>query len=449
MDDLIRPDEEHILSVSDLTRHIKRQLEGDFSRIWVRGEVSNLRRQQSGHLYFSLKDAGSQLPCVLFSRDAARQSFTPADGMELLLMGDLSVYEPHGRYQLIGKIAIRAGEGRLQLEFERLKRKLAAEGLFEAARKRPLPLFPSHIAVVTSPSGAALRDFLRVLRRRGFRGRISLLPAAVQGKAAPGELLERLETAGQLSSVDCIVLTRGGGSIEDLWAFNDETLARAVAAAPKPVLSAVGHQIDTVLTDYAADLRAETPTGAAEHLTSRQIETIRTAEAFAASLVAETRKALEAACRSLESSAQRLKAIAPERRIAYLGMRLDELDYTLERHLSRRIAREQSKMARLERLWASHHPQHQLQLAQQSLHFAAQRLGKLATLDLNTRSTQLANIRKRLQNSSLQSALRRGFAILRTSNGTILSSREAALKQARVEAELKDGKLTLRPEDRT
>ena len=238
MDFLFRPKSEQVLSVTELTRQIKVQLEETFIQIWVRGEVSNLRRQSSGHVYFSLKDSESQLPCVLFARDAIQQGFDLADGMAVVLFGNLSVYEPHGRYQLIAKIVLQSGQGQLQMEFERLKRKLAAEGLFEKERKQPLPILPRRIAVITSPTGAAIRDFLRILQRRNYRGEVVIFPARVQGKEAPKELAQMFEYAAASKGFDLIVLTRGGGSIEDLWAFNDENLAFKVANCTLPVISA-------------------------------------------------------------------------------------------------------------------------------------------------------------------------------------------------------------------
>ncbi|HBR94896.1 MAG TPA: exodeoxyribonuclease VII large subunit, partial [Opitutae bacterium] len=272
LNNLLPPTAEQVLKVTALTRLIKGQLEENFSRVWVQGEISNLRKQSSGHIYFSLKDAGSQLPCALFARDTARQDFELKDGMEVQLLGDISVFEPHGRYQLIAKVAIQSGQGRLQMEFERLKRKLATEGLFDAERKQALPALPRKIAVITSPTGAAVRDFLRILRRREFAGEVVILPSKVQGQGTAQEVTNMLEYAGASQGFDLVVLTRGGGSIEDLWAFNKEQVARAVADCPIPVISAIGHEIDTVLTDYAADQRAETPSGAAELISSLYIE---------------------------------------------------------------------------------------------------------------------------------------------------------------------------------
>ena len=271
-----------MLAVTDLTRHIKRLLEGRFTRVWVRGEISEPPPPELRPRLLFPKDAGSQLPVAIFARDVAQQSFRLEDGMEVLLFGDISVFEPHGRYQLIAKVAIRSGEGRLQLEYERLKKHLAAEGLFDSERKKPLPTLPRRIAVITSPTGAALRDFLRILSRRRFRGEVIILPARVQGRGAAQEVINMLAHANATQHLDLVVLTRGGGSIEDLWAFNEEPLARAVAASRLPTISAIGHEIDHVLTDFAADQRAETPSGAAELISSLYLEARqRTSEASA------------------------------------------------------------------------------------------------------------------------------------------------------------------------
>ncbi|MEN8863266.1 MAG: exodeoxyribonuclease VII large subunit, partial [Lentimonas sp.] len=310
LDNFLRPAPDQVLKVTELTRQIKRQLEGNFRQVWVQGEVSNLRRQSSGHVYFSLKDAGSQLPCVLFARDAASQSFQLEDGMELQLFGDLSVYEPHGRYQLIAKIAIQSGEGQLQIEYERLKRKLAAEGLFDKERKQALPTLPLRIAVITSPTGAALRDFLRILRRREYGGEVVIFPARVQGKGAAEEITAMLEYAKASKGFDLIVITRGGGSIEDLWAFNEEILARAVAACPLPIISAVGHEIDHVLSDYAADQRAETPSGAAELISSLYLDAQQNLETAAQNLAYYAEDAITTRTRDLRDCHARLQIIA-------------------------------------------------------------------------------------------------------------------------------------------
>ncbi|MGB0184777.1 MAG: exodeoxyribonuclease VII large subunit, partial [Opitutales bacterium] len=334
-----QPDAEAVLEVSALTQQIKRLLEGSFTRVWVRGEISNCRKQSTGHVYFSLKDKGSQIPCVLFARDAARQDFELKDGEAVTLFGDLAVYAPHGRYQLIVKIALHSGEGRLQIEFERLKRALAAEGLFEAERKRTLTALPRRIAVITSPTGAALRDFLRILQRRNFDGSVVVFPVRVQGKEAAAEIEQALAYANRFSpGFDCIVLTRGGGSIEDLWPFNHESLARAVAASATLTISAVGHEIDQVLTDFSADIRAETPSAAAELISSKSLETRRKFLELSQSLRRLTTQLPLRIQQRLEAAQTRFRLLSPQRQLAYHALRIDDTQIRLTQALRENIA---------------------------------------------------------------------------------------------------------------
>lgn len=446
LDSLITPPPEQVLKVTALTRLIKAQLEGNFSRVWVQGEVSNVRKQSSGHVYFSLKDADSQLPCALFARDAARQSFELEDGMELLLLGDISVFEPHGRYQLIAKVAIQSGQGRLQLEFERLKRKLAAEGLFAPEGKRALPQPPRKIAVVTSPTGAAIRDFLRILRRRDFRGEVVIFPAKVQGKGAAEEVAAMLQHAAASDGFDLIVLTRGGGSIEDLWAFNEESLARAVAACPLPVLSAIGHEIDTVLTDYAADQRAETPSGAAEQISSLYLEAVARYEDAGQNLSQRVEGCLSASTSHLRDLQARMRIISPERRLQHLGMQMDELENRLSRHLTRRISNELQALARYAQRLAEQHPKARIGIAGQHLDDVARRLVRAVNLDRRQKQETIHNLRKRLQNGSLQATLRRGFAMIQNPEGRVIDRAAAAQQESSLRARFYDGDICLKTE---
>ena len=255
-------------TVTEFTRRVKALLKGGLPAAWVRGEVSNVRAQASGHVYFSVKDAGAQLSAVLFRGDALRQGAKLRDGLQVVAYGEVDVYEARGQYQLIVRLVVEDGVGRLQREFEALKRKLAEEGLFAPERKRPIPTLPATIGFITSATGAAVQDFLRILVRRGWRGRIVVLPARVQGEGAAAEMAEMVALAAGLGIFDLLVLGRGGGSAEDLWAFNEEPLVRAVAACPIPLVSAVGHEIDFTLSDFVADVRAETPSAAAELISS-------------------------------------------------------------------------------------------------------------------------------------------------------------------------------------
>lgn len=447
LDNLLTPSPDQILKVTALTRLIKSQLEENFARVWVQGEISNLRRQSSGHIYFSLKDAGSQLPCALFARDAARQSFDLEDGMEVIILGDVSVYAPHGRYQLIAKVAIQSGEGRLQIEFERLKRKLAAEGLFDASRKKPLPVLPRKIAVVTSPTGAAVRDFLRILRRRDYRGEIVILPARVQGKGAAEEVAAMLEYAASGDDFDLVVITRGGGSIEDLWAFNMESLARAVGACPLPVISAIGHEIDTVLTDYAADKRAETPSGAAELISSLNIEARSRCEDAQHDFHSWVESYFEGISTRLRDFDARMRIIAPDRRVQHFGMHLDDLENRLGRNLSRRIATEQQRLSRCGQRIAEAHPKTRLGIANQHLAGAVRRLERATNLSAEKKNDKLQALRHRLENGSLQATLRRGYALIRTPSGAIIDRAAKAKNISELNVRFHDGEITLKTDE--
>jgi len=264
----------NILSVSQLTNYLRQLLESDeiLQDIWVQGEISNFSQPSSGHLYFTLKDSGAAIRCVMWRNTADRLNFSPRDGMAVEVHGSMSVYEVSGQVQLYLDTMRPAGEGALYQEYLRLKAKLEAEGLFDPERKRPIPQMPKVIGIVTSPTGAALQDMLNTIQRRFPIASVVLAPTAVQGNEAPPGIVNALERINQESNLDVILLGRGGGSIEDLWAFNDERVVRAVAASAVPVISGVGHETDFTLTDFAADFRAPTPTAAAEIATPDRIE---------------------------------------------------------------------------------------------------------------------------------------------------------------------------------
>jgi exodeoxyribonuclease VII large subunit len=444
LDIQFQPAPEEILEVSALTQQIKRLLEGSFRQVWVRGEVSNCRKQSAGHVYFSIKDAGSQLPSVLFARDAAQQDFEIEDGQEILLFGDLSVYKPHGRYQLVAKIALHSGQGQLQLEFERLKRKLASEGLFDKERKGTLPTLPRRIAVVTSPTGAALRDFLRILQRRHFKGEIIIFPVRVQGKEAAQEIESALEHADASSpEFDSIVLTRGGGSIEDLWPFNNESLARKITECKSHIISAVGHEIDQVLTDFTADLRAETPSAAAEILSSRSLETHERLLSACRNLVFECKRQQNEAQQRLKDANNRLRLMAPDRQIALLLLQVDDAHSRFESILNNKISSYKCKLQDLGIRLQKHHPRLRFQLAQQNLKAIRHRLEVANNNQIQKKNLTLLNFKKRLENTNLQTTLQRGFAIITNAEGKILPSAKSARDNTSVTARFHDGNIQL------
>ena len=285
--------DQNVFQVSEITERIKGVLEEEFSGIIVEGEISNWRPAGSGHVYFTLKDRQAMLQAVLFRSRASRLDFSPADGMLVRAEGSLSVYAARGQYQLVCENLIRAGQGDILALLEERKRRLAAEGLFDEERKRPLPRFPERVGVVTSPTGAAIRDILNVLGRRTTGIRVVILPAAVQGADAPAEIARQIRTANRYRMADVLIVGRGGGSLEDLLAFSDEGVVRAVAESEIPVISAVGHEIDWALSDFAADLRAPTPSAAAELVSESRDRMADLAASFGSALMEEIRRRLE------------------------------------------------------------------------------------------------------------------------------------------------------------
>lgn len=320
-----------VCTVSELAMRIKAQLEDQFPAVWVEGEISNLRTPSSGHAYFTLKDDGAQLRCVLFRGRGRRVAFQPEDGMQVLAFGGLDVYLARGEYQLVVELLEPKGVGALQLAFEQLKRKLAGEGLFEEARKRPLPPFPRTIGIVTSPTGAALRDMLHVIGRRFADLRILVTPVRVQGEEAPGEIVGALRDLESVEDLDVVIVGRGGGSIEDLWAFNDERVARAIAACRVPVISAVGHETDFTIADFVADLRAPTPSAAAELVVREKLQVAR-------ALVTLYENLKQAMADRLERERERVEALGKRRVLTDAARALRDL-YRRVDDLTTRLAR--------------------------------------------------------------------------------------------------------------
>lgn len=342
------PGSEGLYTVSELNARIRAALEDDFAEIGVRGEVSNLARPGSGHVYFSLKDGASQIRAVMWKQLARRMVFSLENGLSVRAWGGITVYEPRGEYQLVVARIEPAGMGALELAFRQLYDRLAAEGLFDEHRKRPLPRFPKRIAVVTSPTGDAVRDVIRVAGQRWPLAELLIVPSRVQGAGAALELISALKLANQIEQVDLIILTRGGGSMEDLWAFNDEALVRAIAASKVPVVSAVGHERDFTLCDYAADLRAPTPSAAALLSTPDRFEITQTLDLHGQRLGRRARGLIDFARLRLENLARRARdacRLGIERRRS----RLDAIEPRFHAAMQRRV---QVLRERVERLGA-------------------------------------------------------------------------------------------------
>jgi exodeoxyribonuclease VII large subunit len=404
-------------SVSEFTRRVKALLEGGIRPGWVRGEVSNVRAQASGHTYFSLKDAGAALSAVLFRGDAARQTVKLRDGAQVVVYGEVSLYEARGQYQLIVRAVIEDGVGRLQREFEALKARLAAEGLFAPEKKRAIPAMPRTVGFITSPTGAAVQDFVRILTRRGWRGRVVVLPAKVQGEGAAAELAARLESARALGMFDLLVIGRGGGSLEDLWAFNEEALVRAVAASPVPIISAVGHEIDFTLCDFAADARAETPSAAAELISSQFVACAERAAQAGATLAVTLESALARATERLDHARSRLRLLSPAAQIEQGFLRLDDVTNRLAAALRAGVQTRRQQGADARAALARVSPESRVQLE----------------------SHRLLALWKRLQAASPASVLHRGFVIMRDEAGAPVTRRAQVKRGQRLAAGFADG----------
>jgi exodeoxyribonuclease VII large subunit len=431
-----------IYTVSRLNRETRLLLYGHFASLWVEGELSNLAQPASGHWYFTLKDAEAQVRCAMFRPQTRMVGFSPRNGDHVLVRAQVGLYEPRGDFQLVVEFMEPAGFGALQQAFEALKRKLAAEGLFDAAHKKPLPRLPERIGVVTSPTGAALRDILTVLKRRFPSIPVLVYPAKVQGADAPGELRRALGLAAERAECDVLILTRGGGSLEDLWAFNDEGLARAIHACPIPVVSGIGHEIDFTIADFVADLRAPTPSAAAEAVSPDSSEWLERLVRLENRLGQRLQSRLAHDRRVLTFLEKRLDTQHPKRRLQAWMQRLDELESRLHRTLRTRIetGRERLavRMARLER----RHPAGQLgPLGDRVLQLHA-RLRAAVSRRLEMQGNRLAQASRALETVSPLSTLQRGYAIARRQrDGQILRAARDIRPGERMETRLAEGTL--------
>ena len=407
------------LSVSALTAQIKEILEDQVGEVSVQGEISNLRHQSSGHYYFTLKDEGSQIPCALFKGSALRLGVQPQDGAKVVAEGEVSVYAPRGAYQLIVRNLQPAGKGDLHQRFEDLKRKLEAEGLFSAERKREIPDFVERVVLVTSPTGAAVRDAIHVLQRRCPRVQLAVFGVKVQGEGAAEEVAEAIEEIGRRKMADVVLVVRGGGSLEDLWAFNEEVVARAVVASPIPVISGVGHETDFTICDFVADLRAPTPSAAAEVVS-------RPDEDWREEVREWTERFHEATLQFLEEKKRRVGDLAgsyvfrePGKMVEMSSQRVDELALQLSRGLeSGWRYRKQAAEGLLVR-WATLRPER-----------------RLRELSLRVRAAM-----DRLRVMGPEETLKRGYALVQSLDGKLIRGVAAAKKQSELVVRFSDGRL--------
>ena len=431
------------LSVSELNRSARQLLEGRFGEVWVEGELSGVSRPSSGHVYFTLKDEQAQLRAALFRNRARFVGAPMRDGDRVKVRGRLSIFEPRGDYQLIAEAVQATGVGELLAAFERLKARLSAEGVF--ANARPLPCPPRHLLVVTSPSGAAIRDVLAVLAARWPMVNVTLIPVAVQGREAVPAMISALGLLNRQSSLDpdrdAILLTRGGGSLEDLWAFNDEHLARAIFHSRLPVMSAVGHEVDVTLADFAADARAPTPSAAAERLVPDRRELAQRLEARESRLLRAVQARLDAEGQRLDHLRARLRH--PGEGLERQRQALAQLTGRLTRAIQARLAEARRRRTQLERRLAAHPPCRQLTLAERRLEAASRRLATAAPRELARHRERLAGVARELQAVSPLAVLGRGYAILEDEQGRVVRRADDTAPGDRLAARLGEGRLTL------
>lgn len=440
-------DDRKAFTPSQLNALARNLLEDAFPLVWVEGEVGNLSRPSSGHLYFTLKDAHAQVRCALFKPKSQWLAFTPREGLRVLGRGRLTLYEARGDYQLILDTLEEAGEGALRRAFEQLKARLQAEGLFEQARKRPLPAHVRRLGILTSPSGAAIRDVLSVLARRFPLVEVDVLPVPVQGDGAAPQIVRMLEAAGRSGRYDALLLTRGGGSLEDLWAFNDEALARAIAASPVPVVSAVGHEVDVTLADFAADLRAPTPSVAAELLVPDRNDLRQRLRALARRLQSTHAARLRDAMQRADRAALRLQALRPEARLAQLRERRDAAWRRLLQAWSRTAMAHEARVRQAGAVLRGRHPAARLAALRDRLAGLEPRARAATVRQLQRRTLQLHALARSLEAVSPLATVARGYAILQHPDGHVVRRIGDAAAGDVLDARLQDGTLRVRVED--
>ncbi|SDF16603.1 exodeoxyribonuclease VII large subunit [Dyella sp. 333MFSha] len=437
-----------IFTPSGLNRLVRDLLEDALPMgVWIEGELSNVARPASGHVYFTLKDAGAQVRCAMFRTAASRLRFRPTDGMHVLMRAKVGLYEARGEFQLVADHMEPAGEGALQREFEQLKARLGAEGLFDAERKRALPAYPKRIGVITSPSGAAVRDVLSVLGRRFGLADVDVLPVPVQGREAPPAIAAMLRRASASGRYDVLLVTRGGGSLEDLWAFNDEAVARAIHASAVPVVSAVGHEVDFTIADFVADLRAATPSAAAELLVPDAGDLERRLDRLRQRMATLMARRLQAAAQRADHWQARLNAQRPQARLARDGQRLEALRRRLVMATAQANALRRARLDRLQARLAAQHPRLRLAPSQRRIADLRLRLTTSMAHRIERDRARVTEQARTLHAVSPLATLERGYAI-------VFDERDAVVRRAgdvavgdRLRVMLGDGELNVRRED--
>jgi exodeoxyribonuclease VII large subunit len=437
-----------IYTVSRLNKEVRLLLESGLPLLWLEGEISNFAAPASGHWYFSLKDSQAQVRCAMWKQRNSALRFRPKEGMLVIARARVGLYEPRGEYQLIVEHLEESGEGALKREFEKLKAKLAAEGLFAAERKRPLPAVPRRIGIVTSPTGAAVHDILRVLRARYPAAGVLVYPTAVQGAPAVADIVRAIEAASRRAEVDVLIVARGGGSLEDLWCFNDERVARAIAACKVPTISGIGHEVDVTIADFVADLRAPTPSAAALAAVPDKRTWLDALSVLENRFGGAMRRYLRALGLSFTAVVQRLQISHPGARLAQHAQRLDDLEQRMRLALGATVVRRQHSLETLSaRLWREN-PRHRLEALCSHAAHLRQRLESTMKSTLDALDQRLALAARTLDAVSPLATLGRGFAVVtRVSDGQLLRDAADAPVGTDIEAKLARGAVRARVTD--
>lgn len=432
---------DNYLTVTALTKYIKRKIDIDphLKNVWLQGEISNFNHHSRGHMYLTIKDNQSRVQAVMFAGNNRRLKFIPENGMQVLVKGEISVFEPYGQYQLYIQQMEPDGIGSLYLAYEQLKEKLEKRGFFDETHKQKLPAFPKHIGIITSPTGAAVRDILTTIKRRYPIVQTTVIPALVQGGLAATSIAEAIDYANQSEDFDLLIVGRGGGSIEDLWGFNEEIVAEAIYRSITPIISAVGHETDHTISDFVADLRAPTPTGAAEIAVPSQIELIEKIAQQKHSLTRAMNEKIVSHQQHLSRINQSYAFRYPENLIKQKEQELDKLSERLNRALTQLTMRQQEKYAHMNARLLNQHPKRQFEQSKTDLSQLMRRQSQSMTQLFDQKANQLSTVLEKLSLLNPLEIMKRGFAIPYTAEGNIIRSTDEVQRQNKISVTLNDG----------
>jgi exodeoxyribonuclease VII large subunit len=432
-----------VLTVSQLNRDVRNLLEYEYPRVWVEGEISNLARPASGHIYFSLKDKGGQIRCAMFRNRLLNSGFNPKNGLQVLLQGKVSLYEGRGDYQLIVDNIQAAGEGLLQQQFEQLKNKLSQQGLFDSSCKQPLPIHPQRIGIITSPSGAAIQDVLNVLKRRFPQIPLVIYPVSVQGEQAVPDIMKAINVAQKRNECDVLMLIRGGGSIEDLWAFNNEGVALAIYHCRLPIITGVGHETDFTIADFVADVRAPTPSAAAEIISPDRHELMNNYAKLESQLIQIMTHKLAQQSQKLQWLQKQLQQCHPLNQCEQKSQRLDELEYRLISLQNKWLMKKQSRLQEVQQTIQQRHPAKLIEKYQMTVQHQKQQLNQLIQSKIQQNKQSLSGFSRALDMVSPLATLSRGYAIAtHQKTKQVIYSADEAKSGDLINVKVKQGEMT-------